>query len=154
MDDRQPATKAVIHMADKTLLKGYLENLSAKWGSLNGSEAAAFPEQLELRLLDGTMVTVELGKAKAVFFVNAFAGQSEYKELKFFKDRPEFPGLWVRVRFADQEVTEGLVRNSLGMLVDNGLLLKPPDPLSNNRMVYALKKHLLNFEILGLRSDY
>jgi len=153
MDDKQPALKTVIHLADKTLLKGYVENLSRKWGSLNASEAVPFPEQVELRLLDGRTVMVPLSQAKAVFFVNAFAGQPEYKELKFFKDVPEFPGLWVRVRFTDQEVTEGLVCNSLGMLVDNGLLLKPPDPLSNNRVVYALKKHLLNFEILGLRSE-
>jgi hypothetical protein len=154
MDDTQSPIKAVIHLADKTLLKGHLDNFSGIWSGHNAAEGDPFPEQVDLRLLDGRTATIQLSQAKAIFFVNAFAGQPEYKELSFFKNVPEFAGLWVRLRFADQEVTEGLVCNSLGMLVQTGLFLKPPDPLSNNRMVYALKKHLLNFEILGLRSDY
>jgi hypothetical protein len=154
MDDQQSLIKVVIHLADKTLLKGHVDNSSGIWSGHNAVEADPFPGQVELRLLDGRTATIELSQAKAVFFVNAFAGQPKYKELSFFKNVPEFPGLWVRLRFADQEVTEGLVRNSLGMLVQTGLFLKPPDPSSNNRMVYALKRHLLNFEILGLRSEY
>lgn len=154
MHDKQPPIKAVIHLADKTLLKGYFENSCEIWNGHTAAESDPFPEQVELRLLNGRTEIIHLREAKAVFFVNAFEGQPEYKELKFFKNVPEFPGLWVRLRFADQELIEGLVHNSLGILVHAGLLLKPPDPSSNNRMIYALKKHLVNFEILGLRSEY
>jgi hypothetical protein len=152
VEDPSPI-KTVVHMADKTVLKGYLDNRNG-WSQPNSAASAPPPEQVELRLFDGTTTTVHLSQAKAVFFVNAFAGQPDYQELSFFKNVPEFPGLWVRLHFADQEVTEGLVHNSLGLLVHAGFFFKPPDPLSNNRMVYALKKHLLDFEILGLRSEY
>ena len=153
MDD-ELSIKAVVHLADKTVLKGYLDHLSGIGSGHNSMESGPLPEQVELRLLEGGTTTVHLSQAKAVFFVNAFAGQPDYQELRFFKNVPEFPGLWVRVRFVDQEVTEGLVRNSLGLLVHAGFFFKPPDPLSNNRMVFALKKHVLNFEVLGLRSEY
>jgi hypothetical protein len=154
MDEELSPLKAVVHLADKTVLKGYLDNLNGIWSGHHSVESGPLPEQVELRLLDGETTTVHLGQAKAVFFVNAFAGQPDYEELRFFKNVPEFPGLWVRLRFVDREVTEGLVHNSLGLVVHPGFFFKPPDPLSNNRMVYALKKHLLNFEILGLRSEY
>lgn len=154
MDERPLAIKTVIHLADKTVLKGYLETADLTGNGVAVEPIGPLPEQIELRLLDGAVVTVQLNQAKAVFFVNAFAGQPDYKELKFFKNIPDFPGIWVRLRFADHEVTEGLVQNSLDLLVHSGFFLKPPDPLSNNRMVYALKKHLIDFEILGLRSEY
>jgi len=128
--------KAVIHLADKTLIKGYLEDEAGVWGGPIAPADSALPEEFEFRLLDGTSATIRLNQAKAVFFV------------------PEFPGLWVRLRFADNEVTEGLVHNSLALLMAPGFFLKPPDPHSNNRMVYALKKHLVNFEVLGLKSEF
>ena len=146
--------KAVIHLADKTLIKGYLEDEAGVWGGPIAPADSALPEEFEFRLLDGTSATIRLNQAKAVFFVNQFQGQPEYDELKFFKNGPEFPGLWVRLRFADNEVTEGLVHNSLALLMAPGFFLKPPDPHSNNRMVYALKKHLVNFEVLGLKSEF
>jgi hypothetical protein len=112
------------------------------------------PEQFELRLAAGGRTTVFLSQAKAVFFVREFHGQPGYDELRFFKNVPELPGLWVRLRFADDEITEGLVHNSLPLLVSPGLFLKPPDPKSNNKMVYALKKHLVDFQILGVKSEF
>jgi len=154
MDKKESPLKTVIHLADKTVLKGHLDNVNGIWSVHNSVESGLLPEQVELRLLNGGTVTVQLGQAKAVFFVNAFAGQPDYKELRFFKNVPEFPGLWVRLRFADQEVTEGLVQNSLRLLVHPGFFLKPPDPQSNNHMVYALKKHLISFEVLGLRTEF
>jgi hypothetical protein len=152
MDENPSPTKAVIHLANKTVLKGYLAHELCAGQNSCGLEP--LPEQVEIQLLDGGTASVDLGLAKAVFFVNAFAGQPHYNELRFFKNEPEFPGLWVRVRFTDQEVTEGLVPNSLGLLIHAGFFLKPPDPQSNNRMVYALKKYLVSFEVLGLRSKY
>lgn len=125
MDDNQTSFKAVIHLADKTVLKGFLDSELCGRGESLGLNP--LPDQVEIRLLDGGTATVDLGWAKAVFFVNAFAGQPHYNELRFFKNEPEFPGLWVRVRFADQEVTEGLVPNALGLLVHAGIFLKPAD---------------------------
>lgn len=146
--------KAVIHLADKTLLKGHLEDEAGVWGGRLAQANAALPDEIEFQLLDGGTTTIRLNRAKAIFFVNQFQGQPEYQELQFFKNVPEFPGLWVRLRFADNEMTEGLVHNSLNLLMAPGFFLKPPDPQSNNKMVYALKSHLVDFEVLGLKSEY
>jgi len=119
-------------------LKGFLDSELCGRGESLGLNP--LPDQVEIRLLDGGTATVDLGRAKAVFFVNAFAGQPHYNELRFFKNEPEVPGLWVRVRFADQEVMEGLVPNALGAAHACRYLSEPADPKSNNRMVYASKK--------------
>ena len=153
-EKEQGLIKAVIHLIDKKLIKGYLADPDGLWSATKAPANAPLPEEFDVQLLDGSSVKIRLCQAKAVFFVNQFHGQPEYEELKFFKSGPDFPGLWVRLRFADSEVTEGLVHNSLSLLHGPGFFLKPPDPQSNNRMVYALKNHLINFEVLGLKSDF
>jgi len=148
-----PLVKAVIHLADKTLVKGYLKDFTDAWSSQDPIHTP-LPDEFELKLVEGGSTTICLSRAKAVFFVREFDGQPGYNELRFFKNVPEFPGLWVRLRFTDDEVTEGLVHNSLPLLMGPGFFLKPPDPQSNNRMVYALKKHLVDFQVMGLKSEY
>ncbi len=148
-----PPVKAVIHLADKTLVKGYLKGHTSTWNGL-GPGHVPLPEKFELNLVEGGSATICLGQAKAVFFVREFQGQPAYNELRFFKTVPEFRGLWVRLRFMDGEVTEGLVHNSLPLLIGPGFFLKPPDPQSNNKMIYALKKRLADFQVMGLRADY
>jgi hypothetical protein len=147
-----PLVKAVIHLADKTIVKGYLKDTTGTWSD-QGAASAPLPEEFELGLARGGSAIICLSRAKAVFFVREFQGQSTYDELRFFRNVPEFPGLWVRLRFADDEITEGLVYNSLPLLTDRGFFLKPPDPKSNNKMVYALKKHLVDFQVLGVKSE-
>ena len=146
--------KAVIHLADKTIVKGFLEDSTGTWSDPDSSAGAPLPEQFELQLTEGGRATISLHQAKAVFFVREFQGKPGYDELRFFKNVPDLPGLWVRLRFADDEITEGLVHNSLPLLVSPGFFLKPPDPKSNNKMVYALKKHLVDFQVLGVKSEF
>lgn len=154
MDEKDsPLVKTVIHLADKTLIKGYLKDHTGTW---RGQDPVytPLPEEFELKLVEGGSATICLGQAKAVFFVREFEGQPAYNELRFFKNVPEFQGLWVRLRFIDDEITEGLVHNSLPLLMGPGFFLKPPDPQSNNKMVYAMKKSLADFQVMGLRSDF
>ncbi|HEU4413399.1 MAG TPA: hypothetical protein VFT65_01355, partial [Candidatus Angelobacter sp.] len=71
MDEQPSAIKTVIHLADKTVLKGYLESANVTGNGDGAEPVGPLPEQIELRLLDGAVVTVQLSQAKAVFFVNA-----------------------------------------------------------------------------------
>jgi hypothetical protein len=91
---------------------------------------------------------------KALFFVKSFEGRTDYTELKFFDRNPQIEGLWVKIRFHDGETTEGIVHNSLPFVKDSGFFLRPPDPESNNRVLYVIKKSLTDFRILGIRTDY
>ena len=94
MDEKDaPLVKVVIHLADKTLVKGYLEDATGAWGDPGSPAHTPLPDEFELRLPDGSRVAVCLGHAKAVFFVHEFEGRPGHNELKFFKNGPEFPGL-------------------------------------------------------------
>ena len=91
---------------------------------------------------------------KALFFVKSFEGHALQEEIKHFKNGPPIAGLWVRLRFYDKEFTEGVVRNSLHFLNGSGFFLKPPDPHSNNEMLYVVKSSLVEFMVRGVRYTY
>jgi hypothetical protein len=146
--------KVVVHMGEKRLLKGFYYDSNDIVSGRSIAGACPLPHHMELDRLDGKKEVIDVDQAKAIFFVREFGGQPEYRDIKFFKERPANEGLWVRVRFSDNEVTEGLVHNSVNLFLCPGFLMKPPDPSSNNRIVYALKSALVSFEVLGLRREY
>lgn len=146
--------KVVVHLAGRNLLKGYMDIPDSLAGTGMISNGRSALEQIELELLNGGRASVDLKSAKALFFVKEFDGQPQYSDLRFFRRNPQFAGLWVRVRFYDDETAEGLVQNSLDFLLNRGFLMKPSDPRSNNRFIYALKSALTGFEVLGLRNEY
>jgi hypothetical protein len=148
--------KVVAHLLDGSLLKGYLAP-SSPVSSLTAFEKnpCSPPADISIMLHEtGEQLPVKLDSLKALFFVKSFDGRKEYKEVKFFNSKPSADGLWVRVEFQDAEVGEGIVQNSLAYLVQPGFVLKPPDPMSNNELVYVLKQSLKNFQVLGVRNKF
>ena len=148
--------RIVAHKKDGTLLKGYpLEAYGLDPQLLNARQPASFPVQFEMELEDGgQIVMLTRDSLKAVFFVRSFIGKKEYNEVKFFEAHPPVEGLWVRLRYQDGEVTEGVVFNSLALINEPGFFLKPPDPNSNNQMVYVLKSSVREFRVLGVKGTY
>jgi len=148
--------KVVAHLADGTLIKGFTLGIPDFYkNSLGKQPHTQPPEKIELRLAgDDKTTQVELSRLKALFFVKTFEGSTSYSEIKFFKAHPLLEGLWVRLQFNDNESTEGVVYNSLDFVNNTGFFLKPPDPHSNNEVVYVLKKSLKDFRILGVRNTY
>lgn len=153
---KQQSRKVVAHVLGGKLIKGYLsaeqphdlEHTLRRHLVRNGAHLPIIPHESE------SEISVGLDSLKALYFVKSFEGRTDYQEVKFFDSHPVVEGLWVQVRFADDEVTEGILQNSLRFLVEPGFLLKPPDPLSNNEYVYVLKKSLKDFRILGVREAY
>ncbi|HWZ42838.1 MAG TPA: hypothetical protein VNW97_05150 [Candidatus Saccharimonadales bacterium] len=155
MENKDPFLQAVVHFDDGTLAKGFLDDAEGLVRQALASGKGSLPElPVELQLVAGGRAPIDLSTAKAVFFVKTFEGSKEYKEVKFFQSHPEIAGLWVRVRFFDDEVSEGIVHNSLTFLEEPGFFMKPPDPQSNNRMVYVLKKSLVDFQVLGIQLEF
>ena len=97
-EKEQRPIKAVIHLADKTLIKGYLADPDGLWSNSHAPANAPMPEEFDVQLVDGGSARIRLCQAKAVFFVNQFHGQPDYEELKFFKSGPDFPGLCHRAQ--------------------------------------------------------
>jgi hypothetical protein len=148
--------KVVAHRSDGVLIKGFTEGVPQFYAaSLAKPDPVAPPEKLRLKSVDdGSPVDISMDNLKALFFVKSFEGSTQYTEVKFFKSHPIVEGLWVRLRFHDNELTEGVIFNSIHFMLNTGFFLKPPDPLSNNQMVYVLRSSLKEFRVLGVRGTY
>ena len=146
--------KVVVHLADGSLVKGVLTNSESFDPLSAGLIGQTLPSEVALELSGGVRQVIDLNKAKALFFVKTLEGRSDYIEVKFSERNPQIEGLWTKLKFKDGEVTEGVLHNSVRYILDAGFFLKPPDPLSNNHLVYVLKKSLADFRVLGVRSSY
>lgn len=145
--------KVVAHLADGSLIKGVFSTSDSFDPLAAGLIGQTLPSVVALDTHGGRQV-VDLKNAKALFFVKSLEGRSDYVEVKFFERNPQIEGLWIKLRFKDGEVTEGIVHNSLPFVAHSGFFLRPPDPQSNNQVVYVVKSFLLDFRILGIRSEY
>ncbi len=135
--------KVIIRKVDGEILKGYVEE---SLDPVNGKESSC-NDHFFHRGVD----PVPKSEIKALFFVRKFSGNKEYSEVKFFESQPRIDGLWVRVYFFDNEAIEGIVANSMNFLIEDGFYLKPPDPNSNNRLMYIVKSALKDFTVLGVQ---
>ena len=156
MEMGKPSLKVVAHLSDGRLIKGHTDAVaSTDLDALLKRAAIFMPAEITIRSIDkGQTMTIPLASLKALYFVKSFEGLGQYKEIKFFEGHPPIEGLWVRMKFRDEECTEGVLRNSHHFLVDPGFLLKPPDPESNNEIVYVVKNALIEFQVLGVKHTY
>ena len=155
--DGHPATerhKIVVNLRDGTVVKGFLETtVPTDLASLLQDPLRRFPVHLKLQSQNGTGERdIDLRTAKAVFFVKSFDGDKEKNPVRFYSNGPAVHGIWVEVRFHDGEVVEGVINNSLHHLIEDGFLMSPSDPDSNNEVIYVLKSSIQNYRVLGVRT--
>ena len=86
---------------------------------------------------------------KSVYFVREFP-ETFQPERKVFLSRPKLDGLWVRLRFRDEDVMEGIVANNLLDLLDTGVQLTPPDLHGNSLKVFIPRSALAEMKVLGV----
>lgn len=136
------------------MVKGYLETaVPTDLASLLQNPTRGFPTRLILQKDNGSGEhDIDVAQAKAIFFVRSFEGHNEKHPVRFYANGPAVHGIWVEVRFSDGEVVEGVIHNSIHHLVENGFLLSPSDPDSNNEVIYVLKSSISNYRVLGVRT--
>ncbi len=144
------------HLREGKPIKGYADTLpTVSPENMLQQEPVELPREFGVRLAESNdIVSLRLEALKALFFVKTFEGHKEYKEIKFFDTHPPVEGLWVRMKFYDGETFEGILHNCIHYLVNPGFFLKPPDPQSNNEIVYIVKASLTEFRVLGLKMSY
>ena len=130
--------KVVVVLLDRATLRGYLD-----------PKTLGRTEALDLLTPDGEHQSVQLKETKAIYFVREFNGQFE-PERKTFLSRPKLDGLWVRLRFQDQDVMEGIVSNDLIELLDGGVRLTPPDLHGNVLHMFVPRSSLAEMKVLGV----
>jgi uncharacterized protein DUF6982 len=141
LKNRAPASthkKVVVVFMDKKALRGYLS--PARLGQ---------SEPIDVLTPDGEHEQISLAKVRAIYFVREFSDDFE-PERKAFLSRPKLDGLWVRLRFTDNETLEGVIPNDLLSLIDNGLQITPPDLNSTTDRIFVPRSALSEVTVLGV----
>src|SRR4029077_21075319 len=117
--------KVIVRKIDRDTISGYVA-------------PANFVQDGKLELLNtsGNVIGIDLKEIKGVYFVREF-GDSESLVRKTFTSRPRTEGLWVRLKFKDNEVVEGLMPNDLAQQIGEGYLVNPPDLRSNTQRIFV-----------------
>jgi Family of unknown function (DUF6982) len=119
--------------------------------SINGYVGAEFVVDGKLEILNtaGNVVLIPLKDVKGVFFVREF-GDSESLVRKTFTTRPRSEGLWVRLRFRDNDTIEGMLPNNLAQIGPEGFLINPPDLRSNTQRIFVPRSSLSELTVLAV----
>jgi hypothetical protein len=130
--------KVIVRKMDRDSISGYVA-------------PAQFVQDGKLELLNtsGNVVAIDLREIKGVYFVREF-GDSESLTRKTFTTRPRAEGLWVRLRFKDNEVLEGLMPADLTQSLPEGYLVNPPDQRSNTQRIFVPRTALESLTVLAV----
>ena len=130
--------KVVVRKNDRDTVNGYLA-------------PANFVNEGKLELLNtsGNVVGIDLRDIKAAYFVREFS-DSESLTRKTFTSRPRTEGLWVRLRFKDNEVLEGMMPNDLSLTTADGFLINPPDLRANVQRIFVPRAALESLTVLAV----
>jgi hypothetical protein len=130
--------KVIVRKMDRDSLNGYV------------SPANYVHEgKLELLNTSGNVVAIDLRDIKGVFFVREF-GDSDTFSRKTFTSRPRTEGLWVRLKFKDNEVLEGMMPNDLSQTTPDGFLVNPPDLRSNTQRIFVPRTALESLTVIAV----
>jgi hypothetical protein len=108
--------------------------------------------KLELMNTAGNVVAIDLHDVKGIYFVREF-GDSESLTRKTFTSRPRMEGLWVRLRFRDNEIIEGMMPNDLLQEGGDGFSIIPPDAHSNTQRIFVPRSALAEMTVIGVIGD-
>ncbi len=130
--------KVVVLLLDRKHVRGYLN-----------PSTLGRTENIDLLTPEGEHRVVPLKDVKSVYFVREFLETFE-PDRKTFLSRPKLDGLWVRLRFTDDDVMEGIVSNDLLDLLDAGVQLTPPDLHGNSLRMFIPRSALEEVTVLGV----
>ena len=128
----------MVVLADKKPIRGYLNPVR-----LGQSDP------IDLLTPDGEHEQLPLAKVRSIYFVRDFSDDFE-PERKAFLSRPKLDGLWVRLRYTDNQTLEGVVPNDLLSLLDNGLQITPPDLNTTTDRIFIPRSALAEVTVLGV----
>ena len=141
MKNRSPASthkKVVVRTLDRKDFRGYLNPVQLGQG-----------DTVDLLTLEGEHQQIALKDVKAIYFVREFTENFE-PERKAFLSRPKLDGLWVRLKFHDNDTIEGIVANDLLELLDRGVQIIPPDPHADSPRIFFPRTALAEMSVLGV----
>jgi hypothetical protein len=130
--------KVVVRKLDRDSINGYV-----------APENFVHEGKLELLNTSGNVVAIDLKDIKGVYFVREF-GDSDSFARKTFTSRPRTEGLWVRLKFKDNETMEGMMPNDLALNMAEGYLINPPDLRSNTQRIFVPRNAVESLTVLAV----
>jgi hypothetical protein len=130
--------KIIVQKQDRDSMNGYV-----------ASSSFIVDGKLEMLNTAGNVVGVDLKDVKSVYFVREF-GETDLLARKTFTTRPRSAGLWVRLRFKDNEILEGTMPIDLTQSPAEGFLIIPPDLRSNTQRIFVPRTALAAFTVLAV----
>jgi hypothetical protein len=130
--------KVIVQKQDRDSMNGYV-----------ASSNFIVEGKLEMLNTAGNVVGIDLKDIKGVYFVREF-GETDLLARKTFTTRPRAAGLWVRLRFKDNEIMEGTMPTDLTQSPAEGYLINPPDLRSNTQRIFVPRTALASFTVLAV----
>lgn len=106
-------------------------------------------ETIDLLTVDGEHKSIAQSGIKAIYFVREFTADFA-PERKAFLSRPKLDGLWVRLKFRDNDTLEGVVANNLLSLLDHGVQITPPDLHGQTPRIFVPRAAITEMTVLGV----
>ncbi|HXC33954.1 MAG TPA: hypothetical protein VNZ56_15860 [Verrucomicrobiae bacterium] len=123
---------------DRKAIRGYLN--PSKLGNA---------ETVDLLTPEGEHRDLDMKAVRSIYFVREFTEDFE-PERKAFLSRPKLEGLWVRLKFRDEDTIEGVVPNELLSLLDHGVQITPPDLHGTTLRIFIPRTALTEMTVLGV----
>jgi hypothetical protein len=105
--------------------------------------------KLELLNPSGKVILIDLEEVKSVDFVRDFSDAGSPTR-KTFAARPRTEGLWVRLKFVDNDVVEGMMANDLNQIMPEGFLITPPDTRGNTQRFFVPRTAVEEINVLAV----
>ncbi len=105
---------------------------------------------IELLTAAGNLLLVPYEEVKALYFVRDFDAPEPPAESRLFQNRPKMTGVWIRMRFRDGELLDGLMPNNLLQLEPYGFTFVPPNAGSSSQKVFVPRAALAELQIVGV----
>ena len=106
-------------------------------------------DSIELLTPEGEQRNFAVKEVRSIYFVREFTDDFE-PERKAFLSRPKLDGLWVRLKFRDEDTIEGVVPNDLLSLLDRGVQITPPDLHGTTLRIFIPRTALTEMTVLGV----
>ena len=130
--------KVIVRKMDRDSVNGYVV-----------AEDFLVAGKVELLNTAGNVLLIDLSEVKGVYYVREFADFNSLQR-KTFTTRPRVEGLWLRLRFRDGEILEGLMPNDLTQVRAEGFFLNPPDTRGNIQRIFAPRSAVSELTVLAV----
>jgi len=134
--------KIIVQKQDRDSMNGYVAS----------SHFIVEGNKLEMLNTAGQVVGIDLKDIKGVYFVREF-NETDLLARKTFTARPRSAGLWVRLRFKDNEILEGTMPVDLTQSPAEGYLINPPDLRSNTQRIFVPRSALASATVLAVVGE-